>query len=278
MYLSRLTWMSVLTAATVLGCTSRGNIETLETALRQQEDHVAELQEQLREAHNDLEVSRNEAVRLRQQIAENGQSALPPEHLENEFRAVGIRFNNYLTSGIDRDDIPGEETLSVLVYPHDEEGGLIKLPGSLEIKAVDVTAPDGRQEVGHWNYDAEQTRDAWHAGFLAAGYLFELPWQQIPNGSTITLHARFITTDGRQFDAVQPLKIQPPNLQNNLTQSRPQKVRVGKPPELSPAKDVHRKPSFNSVGQSEDEVEPLPDIPPVETSDRYREWEIPRYR
>lgn len=305
------TWMSVIMALAMCGsgCASRGNIEVLESALRQQEDRAAGLQQELAAAQNELQISQNEVSRLRTQLAEAGQQTHSPEHFENEFKAVGLRFNAYLTSGVDRDGHPGDEILSVLLYPHDEQGGLVKLPGTIELRAVDLGAPEGQQEVGMWTFNPAQTKEAWHSGFLAAGYLFEEGWQRIPQGSNITLYARFKTIDGRQFEAIQPLKVTVPSPAAPLAQMRRSPngnyIRTGKPA-VPVAKRTAAVPSdpfesdpFDSQGDSkiqqvageQDELEKVPADQPepdaddepvnqdvIETSDRYRDFDRPVIR
>src|SRR5690349_7895727 len=98
MRMTHLTWTSVVVLLLMGGCASRGNLEVLESELRRQEDQMADLREQLVAAKNELHVALNEATRLRQQLANRGEVAHSPEHLENEFKAVGLRFNTYLTS------------------------------------------------------------------------------------------------------------------------------------------------------------------------------------
>lgn len=277
-----LTWTSVAVALALGGCASRGNLEVLESALRQQEDQLVALRQQLDAARGELEVAQNENSQLRTQLVQSGQQAHSPEHLENEFKAVGLRFNSYLTSGLDRDGVPGDEMLSVLLYPHDEQGGLVKLAGTVELKAVDLGAPNGLHEIGSWTFTPSQTKDAWHSGFLAAGFLFERPLQSLPRGADVTLHARFTTIDGRQFDAVQPLRLKTPATEP-LAKSRIVPVQAGKPPVVT-ASHHQQNAEIEEVERAELEQWLREDAPPehdgeiIETSDRYREWDTPTIR
>ena len=274
------TWMSVVMALSVVGgCASRGGQEVLESALRQQEDRLAGLQQQLTATQGELQISQNEIAQLRAQLAANGQQSHSPEHFENEFKAVGLRFNGYLTSSIDRDGQPGDEMLSVLLYPHDEQGGLVKLPGTIELRALDLSAPEGMQEVGNWTFTPDQTKEAWHTGFLAAGFLFEEAWERMPHGSDVTLHARFKTIDGRQFDAVQPLKVSSP-ANAPVAQVPPSvtSVRAGKPTVKPVGFEDHDAADDAALDLDfEDDDQPAkPGV--IETSDRYREHELPVIR
>ena len=277
------TWMSVVLALAIVGgCASRSGLEVLESSMRQQEDRLAGLQQQLDATQNELQISQNEVAQLRAQLAANGQQSHTPEHFENEFKAVGLRFNSYLTSGIDRDGYPGDDVLSVLLYPHDEEGGLVKLPGTVELRAVDLSAADGQQEIGSWFFSPEQTKKAWHTGFLAAGFLFEEAWERPPQGSNITLYARFKTLDGRQFDAIQPLKVALPTTAP-LAQNLPlqTKVRTSKPTVSPVGYDARKRPDRDVPGaefDADDDADEKVAPGIIETSDRYREHELPVIR
>jgi outer membrane murein-binding lipoprotein Lpp len=282
MQVAHLTWMSVVAVLLSGGCASRGNLEVLETELRRQEDQMTQLQQQLAATRSELDVAINEATQLRQQLAQNGNPASAPEHIANEFKAVGLRFNTYLTSGIDRDGQPGDEQISVLLYPHDVEGGLVKLSGKLELQALDLAAPKAEQEVGVWNYSAGDTKEAWHNGFLAAGFLFEESWQRPIRGPEITLHARFTTADGRQFDAIQPLRVTPPANRQVAVKSGSKKVLTAKPT-IIPAS--HKRRDLPKPAEPDLPAAEIPaagaagaKVQPISTSDRFRDWEIPQYR
>lgn len=287
MRLKHLTWTSVAVALALAGCASRGNLEVLESALRQQEDRLTALSQQLSTTRSELEVSQNEVSRLRTQLAQNGQQAHSPEHLENEFKAVGLRFNSYLTSGVDRDGVPGDEVLSVMLYPHDEQGGLVKLSGTVDLKAVDLSAPKGMHEIGSWRFSPAETKDAWHTGFLAAGFLFEQPLQNLPQGPDVTLHARFTTIDGRTFDAVQPLRLRTagsaPTEAQPVLQSRASSVRSGKPPVVTAAHKPQEEELDYDAERAELEALLEKEAPDdegevIQTSDRYRDWDTPTIR
>jgi len=283
--------MSVLAAACLCGCAARGSIDVLESELRRQEDLLRQTQEQLQQAKSDLEVAHRESNALRKQLANRGDQPLLPEQADVLFRAEGIRFNSLLTNGIDRDGAPGDEKLSVLLYPHDREGGLLKLPGEIELKVVDLSAPADRQQLGQWTYTIEQCRELWHNGFLASGYLFELPWQQPPMSEEVTLHARFRTPDGREFDATQQVKVTPPGPSHTAERPGVEREYTARKPAFRSA-STERAAEAGSSGPAFG-TEPLPgstDADPaagnpflpndgqIDTSDRFREFEIPRYR
>lgn len=202
--------MSALLTLALSGCAWRGNVEMLESELRRQEQAQQELNEALASAREELRVARADSVALRQQLSSVQQVSLGSEQAEVLYRANAIKFNMLLTSGMDRDGQPGDEALSVLVIPVDEHGDLVKLAGAIELELFDLTLPQDRQRVGHWNFDIEQAREHWHKGFLAAGYLFQLDWQQPPQSQELTLHARLLAPDARRFEATTQIRLTPP--------------------------------------------------------------------
>lgn len=206
----RLTWMSVLLALAAAGCSARGDLEMLETELRHQEDLRNEAEQQVASLQQELRVARNENTQLHAQLRNRGQVALVSEQVAVLSRVEEIKFNMLLTSGIDRDGAPGDEALSILIMPVDEAGDLVKLPGRVELELHDLSQPPNQQRIGAWQFDVDDVRERWHKGFLAAGYLFQLDWQQLPVSSELTLHAKLFAPDGRKFNATTQLKVKPP--------------------------------------------------------------------
>jgi hypothetical protein len=199
-----------LYALWLAGCASRGNIDILESELRHEERLREELADQLGRSREELKVARSDADSLRTQLAERRQVALSPDQAEVFYRAEAIKFNMLLTSGQERDGLPGDDALSVLVTPVDSHGDLVKLAGEVELDLFDMTLPSDRQRLGHWTFPMDEVREHWHKGFLSAGYLFQVDWKAVPVSPELTLHARMTVADGRQFDATTQVKVTPP--------------------------------------------------------------------
>jgi len=206
----RLIIVGLLALCAFSGCLRRGNVDLLEARLREQQEQLLHYEHQLASVRSELGTARSEMEILRRQVAQQGGSPVPPEHVSALVSAAGIQFNSLLTGGRDRDGSPGDEVLAVVITPHDEDGDLVKVGGQLEIEALDMSLPEDVRQVGLWTFDAESTRDHWHSGFVSAGYQFELPWLRPPSGNDIILHARLITPDGRQFDTSRTVQVEPP--------------------------------------------------------------------
>lgn len=196
-----------LSVCIITGCVSRGNVDLLEAQLREQESLIQQYQQELRSIGNQLTVTQRENDILRKTMA--GTDLPVREEATHKLAAVvGIRFNTMLTSGQDRDGLPGDERLHAVLYPHDADGEIVKLSGDLELEAFDPSLPEEERSVGKWSFPADQSREIWHAGFLASGFQFDLPWERSPRGNNVVLHARLKTLDGREFKATHTVPLQ----------------------------------------------------------------------
>ena len=193
------------------GCMPTRNAEILEARLRQQEDQVTELQSQLSEAQSEYQVSRREADALRTQLTNLGEPTLLPEQAGALYSVTGIELSKLLTGSIDRDNRQGDELLSVVILPHDEQGALVKIGGSIELELLDLAQPEDDRRIGHWSFDAEETCEQWHHGLISSGFVFQLPWQQKPESPQLLIHARLTTSDGRQFETSRQITVTLPD-------------------------------------------------------------------
>src|SRR5579864_7144033 len=111
------TWL-VWAAALAAGCASRGQIDVLESRLRQQEDSIAQLQNEVSTSKSQLVAARRESEQLKTQLSEQTRTARV-EQLSALGQVEGIALNKLLTGGLDRDGAPGDEILSAVVVPTD---------------------------------------------------------------------------------------------------------------------------------------------------------------
>ena len=162
----RITWMWILGAALcAVGCALRGQMDILESRLRQQEDSVNQLQAQLSTAQSQLQAARRESADLRTQLADGTRTARV-EQVSALGQVEAIELNRYLTGGLDRDGIPGDELLSVLIVPTDSQGNLVKAPGSVSLAVFDLSKPESQQRIGRWDFTPQKSDSLWVSGFL----------------------------------------------------------------------------------------------------------------
>lgn len=193
------------------GCLgARGDIEVVEARLRQQQDLADRYARDLRTVEQERDAARQDADLLRKQMADAGQTAIPAELAQSLFQVRGIEFNSLMTGGRDRDGQPGDDVLVAVFVPRDEHGDVVKLPGAIELEAIDLNRPESERQFGKWIFTAEESRKLWKSGAFSSGYQVVVP---LPAGATenekVILHARLATADGRQFDATHTVSIKP---------------------------------------------------------------------
>jgi hypothetical protein len=198
-------------AALAVGCASRGQMDILESRLRQQEDSIVQLQGQLSTSESQLQASRREAADLRTQLADGTRTARV-EQLSALGQVEAIELNRYLTGGLDRDGKSGDELLSAMIVPKDAQGNLVKAPGSVSVTVFDLSKPEAQQRIGRWDFSPKESESLWMSSFLWSGYVVRVPWQKRPQSTNLLVLARLKTIDGRQFDTSQTIKIVPPPL------------------------------------------------------------------
>jgi hypothetical protein len=274
-----------LVALLSTGCALRGDVDMLESELRRQEMVQQELTEQLNSAREELRVARADADNLRSRLTGRGQVALASEQAEVLYKAAALKFNALLTGGFNRDGEPGDEGISVLLLPVDAAGDLVKLVGAMELELFDLSRDPDQQRLGRWQFSADEVRDHWHKGFLSAGYLFRLDWQQAPRSPELTLHARLIAPDGRRFDTTTQMKVNPPGASGS-----PSPVAQARSPRAAPDSAVvpagFETAAPHPPGPSKPAVRPRAAAPtaerpghaPLRTSDRWTESAIPRLK
>lgn len=282
-----MTWMSVWMTLVVAGCATPGGSESLEAQLRQQEDRVIALENDLTKVRGELEVARRENNALRLQASTRG-GGLVEEQAQVLSRVEKIRFHPLLTSGVDIDGRPGDDRLTVLMMPVDSEGELLRLPGKVELELFDMTRGAEQQKIGEWKFSPEQTRARWTRSLLSAGYQFQLDWQERPQAGELTLHGRLTTADGRQFDATSQVKVQAAGRsstggtkvqQVEYEHERPAAKATGSPRrrDLQVRRVTRKLTEQNSPSESLPKPKPQRRLP-ITTSDRFTEPEIPALR
>ena len=167
-----------------------------------------QLQTQLDAAKTEIETNRATIHSLESKTGTL--PTLPQDRLEKLFTTASIKLGK-LTSGDNWDSTkPADTGIKVQVTPIDGQGDQLKSAGSFSIDAFDLDQPDGTR-IGHWTFDAAESRQRWFGGALLYAYVFQLPWQTIPTRHELTLKVTF--TDeltGRQFTKQQPIKVNPP--------------------------------------------------------------------
>jgi hypothetical protein len=197
----------VLLLGVVSGCANRRNSDLLESRLRMQEDSLREMESKVASARSELAAARMESDQLRNALASQGKKPLLSEQAQTLYSATEIQIDKLRSGGLDNDGRPGDDMVTAAILPRDRDGELVKLAGTIELELFDLAKPNDRQRVGKWTFDANQSSEHWHRGFLGSGYFFKLPWQQAPENSQLVLRATLTAPDGRRFDASETIRV-----------------------------------------------------------------------
>ncbi len=113
------------------------------------------------------------------------------------------------TGGRDDDGISGDELLQVVITPKDDDGTAVKVPGSVQVAAFEVTQEGFKVPIGKWEVAPEQLRKTWRSGLIGSGYFVPLTWDRLPTRDRIRVVIRMQTSDGRTFEADKDVRVVP---------------------------------------------------------------------
>jgi len=179
------------------GC-QRSNLVEAELRTRERE---------LRDIKDDLDHYQwqNEALVRELQAVRQG-SGIPPELAAQTYTVKQITLGRG-TGGYDDGHGPGDEGLQVVLEPKDGDGHTIKAPGALHVEAQEISSEGLKIPFSSWDVMPEQLRRTWRNGFISTGYFVVLPWKNWPSSERLRITARFLLSDGRQFEADKDLTI-----------------------------------------------------------------------
>jgi hypothetical protein len=203
--------LSIVTLIAATGCSSFGRRSQNLVELQLREQRVAN--DKLREKLESTQAALSETQKRIKTLRESppGSEVTLTSGASPAFSSIDrLELSSLLSGGLDRDAVPGDELLSVLATPVDKSGNAVRADGSLTITAFDYALPADDQTVGQWEWDVETTATLWSDGVVGTGYRLTEQWQKQPRSKRIVLHARFVTTEGRQFDATQTVTIDVP--------------------------------------------------------------------
>ena len=113
------------------------------------------------------------------------------------------------TGGRDDDNIPGDEGLMVVIVPKDDDGTAVKASGHATVTALEISREGLKRPIGKWEVTADQLRRTWKSGLLGSGYFVPLRWDIPPCTDRVRVILRFVTPDGREYEADRDAKVTP---------------------------------------------------------------------
>jgi hypothetical protein len=191
-----LVFLPLLLCAT--GCRNRTDLVENELRNRDQMYRDALTDKQTSDLRLEALMRENEALRKGTTIS--------PEQSAQTFGLRRIVLGRS-TGGYDKDNLPGDELLQVVVEPRDESDHTLKSPGTLFILTLEITPQGVKVPLSSWEIPPEELRQSWKQGLLSTGYTLLLPWKNFPQYETVRVIVRFVTPDQRAFESDKDVKV-----------------------------------------------------------------------
>lgn len=132
-------------------------------------------------------------------------------HVPADARVTNIALNRQLTGGYDRDGLPGDDGVMVVIEPRNSSGQFVPQAGAVYVKLTDPQAPATDRPLAQWQLTAEQAARKIRRSLLGRGVHLELAWPaRPPRRKELELSVIYATADGRKLTAQRKVRIDPP--------------------------------------------------------------------
>lgn len=194
-----------------IGCQSAAvrRAEGLEARLRDQQASIDRLTTSLEQVEADRDVARREASILRDELVKLQPSPEILQTAHSTARIDRIEVVPLLSGGLDRDDIPGDEQISLLIAPKDSSGEIHRVSGELSVRLTDISRPAGSEEIANANFSEVESEALWHNGIVGRGFRVLIPLPADLKTRNLTAHVRFSTNAGAQLDTLHQMTVAP---------------------------------------------------------------------
>jgi hypothetical protein len=195
----------------LLGCLSskaRQSQELLEADLRSQERHIQELKEELDRKEGVIHGLDYEVERMQQSAA--GVKPAPGEpQASGAIKDIAL---GRLTGGFQQNPkIRFDDAMQIILEPRDSDGSTIKAPGSVHVDLFEITPQGLKAPLSSWDITQRELRRMWDQPLIGgSGYRIVLPFRAIPTTEKLRVIVRFLTLDGKLFEAERDFSIKLP--------------------------------------------------------------------
>jgi len=265
--------LAIVLLTGLAGCRTSPRKDLVEAELRVKDQDLRELRDELERTGAYNQYLQRELRNIQQAYP----SSAPPEALTAaQVRSLALGRQ---TSGIDDDNIPGDEALQVVLEPRDGDNHTVKVAGTATIQALEITTEGLKRPISAWHIDPETLRKSWRTGLLSTGYYLVLPWQGCPSSTKLRVVAQFVTQDNRMFEAEKDVVVRliPVGLRKTLpaTEAFPPSLAPAQPMLPAPAEgptlpapresEPSKPPMMEKVEKKEEPPSPLglPPLPPT---------------
>lgn len=123
-------------------------------------------------------------------------------------QVAGITLLSGAIGGYDADGQPGDEGITVVVQPYDQQGRLLEAPADVTVVALDPAEVGDAARLARWDLPAELTSHLFSSIGNTRGMKLELPWPgDPPKHELVHVFVRYITRDGRSLKVDQQIRV-----------------------------------------------------------------------
>jgi len=127
-------------------------------------------------------------------------------------RVAGIALLAEATGGYDADGQPGDEGVTVVVQPYDQQRRLLEAPAEVAVVVLDPAEVGQAARVARWDLPAELTGSVFCTIGNTRGMKLDLPWPgDPPKHSLLHVFVRYTTRDGRALKVDRRIRVNLPN-------------------------------------------------------------------
>lgn len=128
--------------------------------------------------------------------------AKPAEPEVIDQKVTHLFLNPLHTGGIDLDQRPGDDGLSLLLEPRNAANQFVPLAGNVSVVLLDPQQSGDAARVARWNFGSQETRLAIRQDGETRGIRLEMPWpSRPPENGPLRLFVRYEMADGRKIQA-----------------------------------------------------------------------------
>jgi hypothetical protein len=123
---------------------------------------------------------------------------------------ASIDIDPRMTGGTQLDQQPGDDAITVVFAPRNEDRSFVPLAGPVSVALLDPAEQGERQYFAQWDLDAKQVDQQMRASPNREAIRLTLPWPDAPpRHRHLHLFVRYVTVDGRKLEADVEVEVEP---------------------------------------------------------------------
>ncbi|MFM7073704.1 MAG: hypothetical protein ACKO38_18100 [Planctomycetota bacterium] len=143
-------------------------------------------------------------------------------------RVSSIALAPQPTGGVDLDDAPGDDGVTVALELRDERGERVQQPGAISVVVLDLSQSGPSARVARWDLDRTQVEQLADTEDSRAAMVLHMAWPAAPpKREHLQMHVRYVTEDGRKLEAYRDINVKLPA--GSPARSRPADQNASRP-------------------------------------------------